>query len=391
MSPWPSFPPSSRYTPGVLEHRPGTFLVDHPCGAARAGRFVTRSGVHPTPMFMPVGTSATVRGVMPHELDTMGAGLVLANTYHLWIRPGLEVVAAHGGVGQFMQWHKGVLTDSGGFQAFSLGRLVKYQEWGVRFHSHVDGRLLHLSPEMVYDINRVLDPDCVMPLDVCLAAPAGREDSAAAVDRTLRWLERSRRGLLNPHQVRFGISQGGVFGDLRRLSTRHTVALGVDALAIGGLSVGESKEATWEALAQSIDESPPHLVRYLMGMGTPEDLVRAVGLGADIFDCVLPTRLGRHGVAYTREGKLNLRNASFRLDKRPIEEGCPCPACGQFTRAYVRHLLQEKEMLGSELVSLHNLWHYMELMRQMRAAIAEGRWVAFHNAFLDNARHVENR
>ena len=339
-------------------------------------------------MFMPVGTSATVRGLWPGQLEQAGASLMLVNAYHLWVRPGPEVVARHGGVGPMMGWGKGLLADSGGFQAFSLSKLVKMQEWGVRFQSHVDGRPLHLSPETVYDINRVLDTDCVMPLDICLSAPAGYQESVAAVDRTLRWLERSRAGLLSPHQVRFGIAQGGVYPDLRRLSTRHTVALGVQALAIGGLSVGEDKNATWAALQDGLEEAPPHLVRYLMGMGTPADLVRAVGLGADIFDCVLPTRLGRHGVAYTHGGRLSLKNARFRLDQSPLDEHCACPVCGGFTRAYLRHLVIENEMLGLEMLSLHNLWYYLSLCAEMRRAILENRWVAFERAFLENPAHV---
>jgi queuine tRNA-ribosyltransferase len=342
-------------------------------GRARAGILHTPHGDLPTPVFAPVGTQATVKATTPAQLDELGASLVLSNTYHLYLRPGDERVAALGGLHRFMNWPHQMLTDSGGYQVFSLADSRKIDEDGVTFKSHIDGSMHRFTPEKSIAIQENLGADIIMAFDEC-APPYDREYNQRAVARTHAWAERCLQAKTRPDQALFGIVQGGVFADLRTESAGFISSLGFPGHAIGGLSVGETK-AEMNTMLEVVDSIlPQDKPRYLMGVGTPQDLVNGVQRGIDIFDCVLPTRLARHNAAMTRTGRLNLVNASFADDPLPIDETCACYTCRNFTRAYLRHLIIAKEMLSATLLSIHNLHTLLELVRQIRQAIIEDRF-----------------
>jgi queuine tRNA-ribosyltransferase len=343
-------------------------------GLARLGRIETAHGVVDTPAFMPVGTAGTVKALHPDEVSGSGARMLIANTYHLWLRPGAELIAESGGLHRFMRWPHAIATDSGGFQAFSLAQRVKVDEDGFEFSSHIDGSRRRLTPEESMRVQGLLGSDIALQLDICPAAGVSRGELELAVERTTRWAQRclaARR----PDQALFGIVQGGLDVDLRQ---RHAEELGqmpLDGLALGGFSVGESPEAMYAALERVVPAMDSARPRYLMGVGTPADLVRAMAVGVDLFDCVLPTRNARNGQAFVSSGRLTLKNARFRSDPRPLDENCHCPVCVQgFSRAYLRHLYMAGEILGHRLLSLHNLHHYAALMASARTAILEGRF-----------------
>jgi len=340
-------------------------------GRARAGVFHTPHGDIPTPVFAPVGTAATVKGVPPRDLKELGATLVLSNTYHLYLRPGDELIARMGGLHQFMGWDGPLLTDSGGFQVFSLQDLRKVDDDGVTFRSHLDGSTHRFTPEKVMSIEENLGADIAMVLDEC-APPTEREYNEQALRRTHLWAERCQKAHTRSDQALFGIVQGGIFPDLREQSAGFLVDLDFPGYAIGGLAVGETKEQMHTVLDLVDQLLPENKPRYLMGVGTAEDFFEAVSRGVDIFDCVLPTRLARHGAAFTHTGRLNLRNQSLSEDQTPIEEGCACYTCQHFTRAYIRHLMALKEILGLYLASIHNLHFLLNTMRQIRESILDG-------------------
>ncbi|MBP7694491.1 MAG: tRNA guanosine(34) transglycosylase Tgt [Anaerolineales bacterium] len=354
-------------------------------GRARAGVFHTPHGALPTPVFAPVGTQATVKALTPAQLHTLGASLVLSNTYHLYLRPGEALVRELGGLHAFMRWPGPLLTDSGGFQVFSLSKIRKVDDDGVTFKSHLDGSAHRFTPEKSVAIQEALGADIIMAFDEC-PPPLDRAYNEQALRRTHAWAERCQRAKTRADQALFGIVQGGIFPDLRAESARFLTALDFPGYAIGGLAVGESKaemHATLEAVTPRLPAGKP---RYLMGVGSPEDLVNGVRRGVDIFDCVLPTRLARNGAALTRAGRLNMNNAVYKRDPGPVEAGCACYCCQQFSRAYVRHLLAAKEILGASLLTIHNLHLLLTLMREMRAAILAGTFEEYAADFL--ARYV---
>ena len=350
-------------------------------GAARAGVFNTPHGSLLTPVFAPVGTAATVKALTPAQLKELGVSLVLSNTYHLYLRPGDEVVRELGGLHRFMQWDGPMLTDSGGYQVFSLSDTRKVDEDGVTFKSHIDGSTHRFTPEKSIAIQENLGADIIMAFDEC-PPPLDRDYNRAAMDRTHAWAARCRRAKTRPDQALFGIVQGGVFADLRLESAHFLTSLDFPGYGIGGLAVGESKEqmhAMLEALHTALPAGRP---RYLMGVGSPEDLINGVKRGVDIFDCVLPTRVARNGAALTRTGRLNMKNAPYARDGRPVEDGCTCYCCTHFTRAYVRHLVVSGEILAATLLTLHNVHLLLTLMGEMRAAILGGTFEAYAAAFL---------
>ncbi len=338
-------------------------------GAARRGRLEVDHGTLDTPVFMPVGTYGTVKAMSPLELGEVGAQIVLGNTFHLWLRPGLEVIEKHGGLHRFMGWDRPILTDSGGFQVFSLGAMRRISEEGVRFASPINGDKLMLTPEDSMRIQRVLNSDIAMIFDECTGHPSTREETADSMRLSLRWAERSRRSHAGNPNALFGIVQGGMFEDLRDASLAGLEAIGFDGYAIGGLSVGEPKEDMQRILAHTAPRLPAASPRYLMGVGTPEDLIGGVLAGIDMFDCVLPTRNARNGWLFTRFGDVKIRNARYRDDTRALDATCGCYCCGNFTRAYLHHLQRANEILGARLGTIHNLHYYLLLMRELRAAI----------------------
>ena len=338
---------------------------------ARTGVFTTPHGDLLTPVFAPVGTQATVKTLTPEHLKDISASLVLSNTYHLYLRPGDELVRDMGGLHKFMQWGRPMLTDSGGFQVFSLSQTRKIDNDGVTFKSHIDGSTHRFTPKKSIAIQENLGADIIMAFDEC-SDPTDKAYSAIAMDRTHRWAERSLKAQARPDQALFGIVQGGVQADLRAASARFIASLDTPGIAIGGLSVGETKQEMHETLDVVTPLLPEHKPRYLMGVGTPEDLINGVARGIDIFDCVLPTRLARHHSAFAPEGRLNMMNATFARDERPIDETCDCYACKTFTRAYIRHLIVAKELLAGTLLSIHNLRALIRLMEQIRVYIADG-------------------
>lgn len=356
-------------------------------GAARAGVLHLPHGDVPTPAFMPVGTRGTVRGLTPGDLRALGAKIVLANTYHLWVRPGHREIEQLGGLHNLMRWDGPILTDSGGFQVFSLKEHVKVSEEGVRFRSPVDGLYRDLSPEGAVEIQEAFGVDVAMALDECIEVPATRERTASSTERTTRWLRRQAVARRRPDRTAlFGIVQGGVYEDLRVAHAQEIAALDLDGYAIGGLSVGEPQEVMFEMVAATTPHLPVDRVRYLMGVGKPEDIFGAVLRGVDLFDCVLPTRAGRHGQVWTWHGRMNLKNTRYSLDPRPLDEACGCEACaGGYSRAYHRHLFRADELLGKRLLTVHNLYFYQELMRRIRAAILAG------GAGLDELRALVRR
>ena len=354
-----------------------------PATEARAGVLHTPHGSLDTPAFMPVGTQATVKGLTPDMVRACGGRMVLANTYHLALRPGEDVVAAMGGLHAFMGWDGPILTDSGGFQAFSLAARSKLTEAGVAFRSHLDGRLLELTPERAMAIQQALGADVAMCLDQCPALPAAKDKISEAVARTVRWAARCKEAHSRPGQAVFGITQGGSHADLRHECAEKLVALDFDGYAVGGVSVGEGRDEVRAALTASTPHLPTDKPRYLMGVGRPQDILDAIAAGIDLFDCVLPTRNGRNATCLTADGPVKLRNAAHRLDPRPLEEGCDCPACSRFSRSYLRHLFLAKEMLGPILASAHNLAYLHRLTAAARRAILEGRFGAFRAEALE--------
>lgn len=366
-------------------------------GAARRGQIQLNHGVVQTPIFMPVGTYGSVKAMLPHELDEIGAQIVLGNTFHLWLRPGTDVMRKHGGLHGFMQWNRPILTDSGGFQVFSLNGLRKITEEGVRFASPIDGSRLFLTPEESMRIQHALNSDISMVFDECTpyaieGRPASVEEAATSMRMSLRWAGRSRDEFLrldNPNAL-FGIVQGGMYEHLRDESLAGLTDIGFEGYAIGGLSVGEPKEDMMRILAHTTPKLPVHAPRYLMGVGTPEDLVEGVSRGVDMFDCVMPTRNARNGWLFTRYGDIKIRNARYRDDTRPLDSSCDCHTCRHFSRAYLHHLQRSNEITGSRLNTLHNLHFYLKIMAEMREAIAEGRFQNWRADFeRDRARGID--
>ncbi|MDX8400341.1 MAG: tRNA guanosine(34) transglycosylase Tgt [Gallionellaceae bacterium] len=360
------------------------FTLHNTSGAARRGTLDLAHGKLETPAFMPVGTYGTVKAMSPLELKDMGAQIVLGNTFHLWLRPGLEVIEAHGGLHRFMAWDGPILTDSGGFQVFSLGALRKITGGGVEFRSPVNGDKCFLSPEESMRIQRILNSDIVMIFDECTPYPADEQVAGVSMRLSLGWAERSKKAHEGNPNALFGIVQGGMHEHLRDESLAGLVDIGFDGFAIGGLSVGEPKEDMLRILKHTGPQLPQDKPRYLMGVGTPEDLVEAVANGIDMFDCVMPTRNARNGHLFTRFGDVRIKNAKYRMDTRPLDEQCTCYTCRNFTRAYLHHLHKLNEILGARLNTIHNLHYYQELMADIRASIEAGRYeefqVAFHHA-----------
>ena len=362
-------------------------------GRAKSAHMETVHGVIETPVFMNVGTIAAIKGaVATTDLKEIGTQVELSNTYHLHVRPGDQIVKQLGGLHKFMNWDKPILTDSGGFQVFSLKGLRKIKEEGVYFQSHIDGHKIFMGPEESMQIQSNLGSTIAMAFDECAPYPATREYMTNSVNRTTRWLERCKKkmqelnaaeGTVNPHQLLFGINQGGTYADIRVSHARTIRDMDLDGYAVGGLAVGETHEEMYRILDEVVPELPQNKPTYLMGVGTPANILEGVDRGIDFFDCVYPSRNGRHGHVYTNHGKLNLFNAKFELDDRPIEEGCQCPACRNYTRAYIRHLLKAKEMLGMRLCVLHNLYFYNHLMEEIRLAIREHRYSEFKKSKLE--------
>jgi queuine tRNA-ribosyltransferase len=355
-------------------------------GAARAGFYHTPHGDIPTPIFAPVGTQATVKAVTPAQLQELGASLILSNTYHLYLRPGPDLVEEMGGLHEFMQWPGPILTDSGGFQVFSLSAIRKIDADGATFKSHIDGSMHRLTPEKSIEIQQKLGADIIMAFDEC-APPNDRLYNEKALERTTDWAQHCLDAKTRSDQALFGIVQGGVFADLRTQSALWTAAQPFDGIAIGGLSVGESKDEMHAVLDTVLPLLPENKPRYLMGVGSPEDLVNAIGRGIDIFDCVLPTRLARHQSAMTLTGRVNMLNAKHAHDPHPMDETCGCYACQHFSRAYIRHLISAHEMLASTLISIHNLYTLLRLVGLSREAILEQRFSNFANDFLSRYNH----
>jgi queuine tRNA-ribosyltransferase len=352
---------------------------------ARAGIIHTPHGSFPTPIFMPVGTQASVKGVSPDELRDLGAGIILSNTYHLFLRPGMDLIREAGGLHKFMHWDRAILTDSGGFQVFSLGDLRKITEEGVTFRSHIDGSKKFLSPEVSMEVQMALGSDIVMAFDECVPYPADYDYAKKSTERTIRWLKRCKEAMTAPNQGLFGIVQGGMYKELREWSARETTAMDLPGYAVGGLSVGEPKELMYEMLEYSTSLLPQDKPRYLMGVGTPDCLVEGVQRGIDMFDCVYPTRVARNGMAMTWTGRLVMKNAQFTHDHHVLEEGCGCYACRNgYTRAYIRHLVRANEIFGLRLLSLHNLYFLQDFMRRMRQAILDDRFTEFRSDFFNH-------
>lgn len=349
---------------------------------ARLGRLTTAHGVVQTPVFMPVGTQASVKALDPRELHEMGTQIILGNTYHLNLRPGLDVIKAAGGLHKFMNWDLPILTDSGGFQVFSLAKIRKVKEHGVEFRSHLDGSLLFIGPKESMEIQRVLGSDIAMVFDECPPHDAPAREQRLAVERTIRWAKECREQPRAEGQKVFGIVQGGSSPELREHCAKALVALEFDGYAIGGVSVGEPEPEMLKAIELTVPHLPAHKARYAMGLGTPAQMVELVARGVDMFDCVLPTRIARTGTAVTHEGAFALKGSAYKTDFGPIEEGCECYACKNFTRSYLRHLLRANEILGLRMVSVHNSHLYLKVMKEMREAIAGGYFADYYRNFI---------
>lgn len=354
---------------------------------ARLGKLVTVHGEIDTPCFMPVGTQGTVKALSPQELEESGAQIVLSNAYHLFLRPGLEIIKKANGLHSFMSWQKPILTDSGGYQVFSLACLRKVNDEGVQFQSHIDGQRHFLTPEDVIQIQNDLGSDIMMPLDECVHYPCSKDYAEVAMRRTIDWARRSKSVSGERRALLFGIVQGATYEDLRQECAETLVAVDFDGYALGGVSVGEPKNLRYNIVNFTLRFLPQDRPRYLMGVGVPEDIIEAVELGIDMFDCVVPTRYGRNGTAFTSAGKLIVRNSTYIEDFRLLDEKCGCYACKNFTRAYLRHLFNTDEILGLRLVSLHNVHFYLELMRKLREAIRQDRFLEFKKEFLNNYAH----
>ncbi len=356
---------------------------------ARLGKLHTNHGTFETPMFMPVGTLATVKTLSPEELKEVGSGIILSNTYHLWLRPGEDVVKNAGGLHKFMNYDGPILTDSGGFQVFSLAKPKDIIEEGVYFKSHIDGKKLFLTPELSIEIQNKLDSDIAMSFDECIPYPADYEYAKASTERTLRWAKRGKEAFKNENQSLFGIVQGGEYEDLRKWSAVETVKLDFDGYSIGGTSVGESKDTMYKMIDDAIKYLPQDKPRYLMGVGEPVDIFNGIERGIDMFDCVLPTRLARHGNAFTLDGKINLKNLKFKEDFTPIDSECDCYACKHYTKAYIRHLIIAKETLGGRLLSIHNIRFLIKLTENIRKEIKNKNFLEYKKSFLTRYENSE--
>jgi queuine tRNA-ribosyltransferase len=363
-------------TPGRFE----VFQCD-PKSGARRGRLQTAHGPIDTPVFMPVGTQGTVKAITPAELHGFGTQVILGNTYHLLVRPGMDVIQVCGGLHKFMGWDGAILTDSGGYQIFSLAKLRKMRPEGVEFSSHIDGTRVFLGPREVMETQRILGSDIAMVLDECPPYPCSRDSACQAVANTVRWAVLCAEQDRVPGQLVFGIVQGGEYADLRASCARELRAVGFDGYAVGGVSVGEPEEILLAGIRSSVAELPPERPRYLMGVGRMKQILEAVACGVDMFDCVIPTRFARNGTAFTRKGRYPVKAGCFRLDTRPVEEGCGCYTCTHFTRAYVRHLLNVNEIMGVELLTIHNLHRYMEFMTEVRRALEQGCFREFREEY----------
>lgn len=367
------------------------FTVLKTDGHARLGRMELNHGLVETPIFMPVGTYGAVKAMSPYDLHQANAQIILGNTFHLWLRPGMDIISKFGGLHKFNGWDKPILTDSGGFQVFSLGKLRKIKEEGVYFQNPIDGSKLFLSPEKSMEIQTVLNSDIAMIFDECTPYPADYQTARESMEMSLRWAERSRCAFdeyQNPNAL-FGIVQGGMYNDLRQRSLTELMKIGFDGIAIGGLSVGEPKEEMNRMLDEMKDMLPADKPHYLMGVGTPEDLVYGVSKGIDMFDCVMPTRNARNGWLFTRFGDVKIKNAKYKDDTRPLDESCSCYTCQNFSRAYLHHLFKIGEILGSHLNTVHNIHYYLELMQEIRQAIADGKFSEFQIQFAENRQRLK--
>jgi queuine tRNA-ribosyltransferase len=365
--------------------RVGTFeiLATDKTTRARRGRLWTAHGPIETPVFMPVGTQATVKAMTPLELESAGAEIILGNTYHLYVRPGMDIIEKSGGLHRFMGWDRPILTDSGGFQVFSLSKLRKIMPDGVEFSSHVDGTRLFLGPREAMDIQRRLGSDIAMAFDECTPYPCTHEYACQAVDRTLSWAALCAESRSDSGQLVFGIVQGGEFAELRKRCARELTVMGFDGYAVGGVSVGEPESVMMEATRNGVEELPFEKPHYLMGVGVMRQMIEAIALGIDMFDCVMPTRYARHGTALTRAGKYPVKAGEYKEDMRPVEEGCSCYCCSRFSRAYVRHLMNVGEVLGVRLLTIHNIHRYMEFMREIQRALDQGVFEEYRRAFYE--------
>ena len=362
------------------------FLIKKTDGLARTGVIHTAHGEIRTPAFMPVGTAGTVKGLLPENVRTTGADIILGNTYHLMLRPSAEIVAELGGLHQFMNWQCPILTDSGGFQVMSLAKLRKITEEGVSFQSHIDGTTYNLTPERSIEIQHLLGSDITMAFDECTPYPATYETALHSMQLSMRWAKRSKEAFIPREGYGlFGIVQGSIYSDLRKISAAALQEIGFDGYAIGGLAVGEGQDLMFEVLDYTTSELPRDKPRYLMGVGKPSDIVGAVARGVDMFDCVIPTRSGRFGRAYTHMGEMNLKNACYIKDASPVEAGCKCECCTKYSRAYINHLFKADEMLGPILLSWHNIYYYQSLMQQIRDAIEQGNFAGFIQKFKQEA------
>jgi queuine tRNA-ribosyltransferase len=360
---------------------------------ARLGKLHTNYGVYDTPMFMPVGTQATVKTLSPEELKAMNSAVILSNTYHLWLRPGADIVEKAGGLHKFMNYDGPILTDSGGFQVFSLAKPKDISEEGVKFKSHLDGSNLFLTPEISIGVQNKLDSDIAMSFDECIPYPASYEYAKRSTERTLRWARRGKEVFNNERQSLFGIVQGGEYTDLREYSAKETVKIGFDGYSIGGTSVGEGKDVMYKMIEDGIRYLPEDKPRYLMGVGEPFDILEGVERGIDMFDCVLPTRIARHGNAFTRDGKMNIKNAKYKDDFAPIESDCDCYACKNYTRAYIRHLITSNETFGARLLSIHNIRFLIKLTEEIRETIKNDNFLEYKENFkrrYESGKHKNN-
>lgn len=358
---------------------------------ARLGKLHTNYGVYDTPMFMPVGTQATVKTLAPEELKEMNSAVILSNTYHLWLRPGADIVDKAGGLHKFMNYDGPILTDSGGFQVFSLAKPKDITEEGVKFKSHLDGSSLFLTPEISIGVQNKLDSDIAMSFDECIPYPASYEYAKASTERTLRWARRGKEVFNNERQSLFGIVQGGEYTDLREYSAKETVKIGFDGYSIGGTSVGEGKDVMYKMIEDGVRFLPEDKPRYLMGVGDPIDILEGVERGIDMFDCVLPTRIARHGNAFTLDGKINIKNAKFKEDFTPIQSDCDCYACKHYTKAYIRHLITANETFGARLLSIHNIRFLIKLTEDIRESIKNDSLLEYKKEFLERYNSGKNK
>jgi queuine tRNA-ribosyltransferase len=384
------------FRPIIDQHK--TFTLENNDGGARVGTLHTTHGDVPTPAFMPVATQGSVKTIDPIDINAIGTNILLGNTYHLYLRPGVDLVEEFGGLHTFMVWDGPILTDSGGFQGFSLEHLRKIDEDGILFKSHLDGSMHKFTPESTIQHEERLGADIIMPLDMCVSADADRDEVEMAVERTNRWAVRCKEAHTRAGQLLFGIVQGGLYEDLRQRSAEFIMSLGFPGYAVGGLSVGEGKERMYAMTGVTTELLPSDAPRYLMGVGSPEDLVESVARGIDMFDCVLPTRIARNGALFSRNGRINIVAASHRRRDEPLEEGCDCYTCKTFSAAYVHHLFKAKELLAYRLATIHNLRFILRLMEEMRQAISEGRFQSYREEFHSNftppderVRHVQRQ